>query len=430
MTPRLFTLPQSLRVEMRTVRRAGYFHMLAGMMAMSLLGFGMLVCLARLLDTAQMGQVNLARRIMQYCLVVALFGMDIVACRYAAIHGNDPRRRSQVLAYCLRVIGLASVAVCVPLFWALGRFPLISDPATRELARLAVLIVPLMAVLDGLLGYLQGLKRIRAFAWSRAARQATLFALVAAGAWKAGVWGWLSARAATEVLAVLLVAGLLGLHRHAWRVPDKPLRAEMLRFGLYSTLTNIFLSVLLLSDVLCLDRFVLDPAAIALYTVPYFLVEGLLLAPQAMCKTFFPYTAEVSHTPRLLWRHMRRMMGRTLGLAALICVGAWALAPLVPWLFGPSYGPSVLYFRLLMLGFAAQAPAMVLRLAILAAGMARPFCLAALAAGLLNVGLNVLFIGRFGWGVEGAVWATVLTHVFTALVSLGILAAYRRRHGL
>lgn len=44
-----------------------------------------------------------------------------------------------------------------------------------------------------------------------------------------------------------------------------------------------------------------------------------------------------------------------------------------------------------------------------------------LFSSILNIGLDLLFVGRFGWGVAGAAWATLIAQGISAALSFGVL---------
>lgn len=118
--------------------------------------------------------------------------------------------------------------------------------------------------------------------------------------------------------------------------------------------------------------------------------------------------------------------------AAVLAFG-WPLAPRIAGVFGASAAVSasaVTYLRISLLG----APAM---LAVLAGtGVLRglqdtrtPLAVA-VAANVVNVGLNATFVLRLGWGIAGSAWGTVIAQNAAAAAYLVMVGRGARRAGV
>ncbi|MFP4579523.1 MAG: oligosaccharide flippase family protein [Candidatus Sumerlaeia bacterium] len=419
--------PGRLRGLFRNALGVGYLHMQAGMFVMAGAGFAMTWALARILTAAELGQINIVRVGLMFVLIPAIWGMDLVASRYAALEGDSRERQREVLAWCLRVTLVASSLTALVLFLGLTFLPLIRDKDAREMARWLVLALPLMAGIDMLLGFLQGRKRLAAYSWARAGRQVLLLLLMVTIVWWRGKFGWAWARVLADAIGLGLLVGLVGVSWFRAALPPRPFRREMLAYGGWSMMISLFLSVLFFADFACLDHFVGKNAQIGHYAIARLLLDGLLLIPRAMTKAVFPYTAQHGRSPQRLWNHFRYAAVRIMSANILIALVAYAMSGLIPFVFGSEYESSILYFQILLVGFVAQAFGMLCAQTVMAAGLARSNTVAALLIGGSNVALLVLFVGVFRWAAVGAAWATALTHIIGLVLCLGILLVYRAR---
>ncbi len=81
-----------------------------------------------------------------------------------------------------------------------------------------------------------------------------------------------------------------------------------------------------------------------------------------------------------------------------------------------AYGES--YLQIMMIGAFVRIYAVGVNILIRAEGNLKAAMIFSASAALINIVLNALFIGVFGWGVEGAAWASVLAMVAMVILDL------------
>jgi O-antigen/teichoic acid export membrane protein len=164
------------------------------------------------------------------------------------------------------------------------------------------------------------------------------------------------------------------------------------------------------ADVLYLDLWSGDAAAVGHYGIATLLLNGLALAPSAVAAAAFPYLAGRSENVRdvvaLGWFILRRV----LMLMVPLCVATFFVAPaLVAWTFGPAYMEAVPLFRILIpaavLGCGTLLAGSIL-FAIEQAGLA--LAVNAVTA-ITGLALNYVLIPRAG--AAGSAWAMDLNRV-------------------
>lgn len=108
---------------------------------------------------------------------------------------------------------------------------------------------------------------------------------------------------------------------------------------------------------------------------------------------------------------------------ALVLTGAGVClcGPVLHWMDTPSsvYGYAYGYLIVIVLGIVATMAYNMVACALRAIGDSRTPLYFLIFSSVVNVLLDLLFIVRFGWGVQGAALATVLAQMLSALLSFG-----------
>ncbi|MFQ3229957.1 MATE family efflux transporter [Reinekea sp.] len=85
------------------------------------------------------------------------------------------------------------------------------------------------------------------------------------------------------------------------------------------------------------------------------------------------------------------------------------------------------YYRVIMPFFFAQLGTIVLYFFVRLDGFPSLTASALVVGAIINIGLDYLFIAKFGWGLSGAAWATGLSQLFPLLVLLGYFFSKSRK---
>lgn len=165
------------------------------------------------------------------------------------------------------------------------------------------------------------------------------------------------------------------------------------------------------------------------YSLAYRMMDVLLL----------PINGLIEWSMRSLFRHGQSGMGASLkalwrrwvillGMAFVACAMAYALAPLLPIIFGDQFQEVVLMGRWLALLPLSTACWMMLRSIISTAGHQRFVGVVELLGATVSVLLGIALVSQHGW--RGAVLATYGTHALMSLaVTCFAIFSWRRRDG-
>ncbi len=108
----------------------------------------------------------------------------------------------------------------------------------------------------------------------------------------------------------------------------------------------------------------------------------------------------------------------------LALLGRWLSPIILVWMSTPEevLPLSNAYFEVYFTGIAGLVLYNIFSAILRAVGDSKHPLYFLIASSLLNVVLDLLFIGVFGWGVAGAAWATVFSQLLSALLAVWILA--------
>jgi O-antigen/teichoic acid export membrane protein len=167
--------------------------------------------------------------------------------------------------------------------------------------------------------------------------------------------------------------------------------------------------------------------AVAHYGAAYRLMGFVLMVPVLFSQVIFPVFARLwGAGPAALRPVFENTTAFLLGLGVLVPPVVWLVRrDVMALVFPPEYAAGAGCLGILSLAIVLVFGAYPHVLALLAAGEQRLMMRLSIAGAVLNVGLNLALIPRFG--IEGAAWATVATEAF---ILLSTAWAVRRRTGL
>ncbi len=195
----------------------------------------------------------------------------------------------------------------------------------------------------------------------------------------------------------------------------------ILKFALPLMAGSIFQELYTVTDTIIVGQF-LGVGALAAVGIGGWITWMLLAAVQGFCQGFSVLAAQAFGGNDL--KKANREMGNSLLLSIIVSIvvavlGQAILAPLLKILNTPKevFNDALLYLRLYYAGcpitMAYNYAASHLR----AFGNSSAPLKATVLASVVNIGLDILFVGPFGWGIAGAITATIVAQVVAAVYS-------------
>jgi O-antigen/teichoic acid export membrane protein len=399
----------------------GSFLVLAGS------GLAINLLVAGLRDADALGVFNQAYAVYMIASQVAVFGLHYSAMRHAALHEGSPEERGALLAaaaLAALLLGLAAGAGVFAASGLLGRF--FDSPDTGRAIRWSAAGLVLFPLNKVLLGYLNGLRRMKAFALIQSLRYAAVTGGVAAVA--AGVLPFPFVTLSFAAAEVLTLGALAAVFAAGGLLRNLAVRAGWLRrhfaFGGKSLVAGMFVEVNSRLDVILLGFFVPD-RSVGIYSFASMLVDGLLHLLTVVRINLNPILVQAVRDRD--WRQAGDLIAKTrryvypamLGLSLLILAGFWIAAS---WIL-PAKGlhEGMLCLVILLAGLTAVSGLSPFENLLLSGGFPGYQAIqhaSVMATGLL---LNVLLIPVLG--LEGAALAAVAGLV----VGIAVLTFLTRR---
>ncbi len=356
---------------------------------------------------------------------VAAMGIHDSAQKHAAQFSDDPVELNRLCRGALALAFLTSTAAATVLGLLASSLGVVTD--SDAVGRGLLVVAPgvlFFGVNKALLGVLNGLRRMRAFALAQSARVVTILAVVVGVTLSSCPnWALVSGFVVAEMLVCLsLVVALWPRLRAAGSQGSASWRGRHFRFGLQALPNGLLAESFVRIDVIMLGLFVSD-ADVGVYSFAAFFVEGLIQIPVVIRTVVNPVFVKLlgRGDKAAIAKLSRRAGGSSLFITVMVALLVFLLFPLLgPWLGAALVAQGHDLLGILLLGLCVYAAFLPSDTLLLQAGLpARQSALMTVNV-LVSVLLNGLLISSFG--TRGAALATASAYGVSA-VTLSVATA-------
>jgi len=322
---------------------------------------------------------------------------------------------------------------------ALGAFSIITgllivfvfhDRVFPGISRCYLLLILALIPLDLFFTYtnmlLLGLQRIKEYNAISIAKTVAFLGLIAIALWglRTGITGAILANIMATLLADVLL--LFKAKRVANGISfqlNKAYIKESFLYGIKAQLSNILSFLYLRLDIFLIGA-LMSPLAVGYYSVAVGIAEKLWLIPQSASTVLFPKVASEKDEKRR--KEFTPLVSRTnlfvtsLGALAVYFLSRW----MILFLFSKAYLPAVRPLQILLPGIVVTSGSMALGNDLAARGKPILNAYCNMIAVIVNLGLNLIWIPKFG--IEGAAWATSVSY---GIAFIGRILLYCRISG-
>ncbi|MDL2319090.1 MATE family efflux transporter [Eubacteriales bacterium OttesenSCG-928-A19] len=215
------------------------------------------------------------------------------------------------------------------------------------------------------------------------------------------------------------------------RMTEGPIARQLIRFSIPLILSGLLQQLYSWADALIVGNFAGEAALAAIgatnavHTLYVALLAGFSVGVSILVSRAYGERDDAAVT-RTSSTFLLLLTAMSLGLVA---IGLLLSRPLLVLLGTPEeiMNQALEYLRIMMLGLPFLAAYNCYNAVLRGIGDSRTPLLAIIVSSLLNVALDLLFVGGFGWGVAGAAVATVLSQ---ALMVVFLIVYVPRRHTL
>lgn len=415
-----------LRAAVASLAHGGLFHIVGASTLNRILTMVSSIVLVRLLTKAEYGQYSYALNIVGFFLVFNGLGATSAILQLCSEKYDDHAKRLAYYVYGTRfgivadtliVAGLGLTAVAVPL----------AVSGSNTLVGLLALYPLLGLLIELKLTWLRVMRDNRAYARATNLQTAVSVSLTILGAYLAGPMGVIVGQyvAMAVTLAVLL--------RHHRLPPERPLppdreeRRAFLKIAGVSALNNGVSQAMTLIGTFLVGTLLLSADDVADYKVATTIPFALMFIPGAVMVYVYPHFAQRRQDRAWTLRRYGQMTLASMVAYGLLVVILWILAePVVTLLFSARYSDVTGPFRVLLLGFFANAvfrqPAGNLLVTQRRLGINFLNGVVSIA---VNVGASVVLIPRLGILGAAMAWSGTVV-VGAAVASVAYIVTLRR----
>jgi len=414
-----------LRTVNKNLQRAlskGAFHLFLAMGFSQAILFLLSISLARFFGPGEYGHIRVISAVLKLAVIPAALGIPAAISKYVA-ELHDERGGREIFSQGVSFSLLTSIIVSCVIFVVLKYFNPIGDDLARRYLLIICWSIPPAIFSTGAIAFFQGRKQIRRMAAYQAMLAAIKVAFVGALTFSFLFPGYTAGVLAAEFVGALI---LVQVTRPSFRLRwDRAVLLKMVRLGAFASLGLTFATLTLTMDTLCLSAILSDPFLVGQYGVAVTLAMGLMLIPEAISQTFFPYLSEQCRNPRLLKVYFHKLL-RLIGVIMLsVCAAVFFFAPaLIRAIFGPEYAPASGVLRVLLPGIFCYSLQKVPGILLFARGRTDLNFYIMLIGGILNIVLNIVLIRQYG--LIGAAYATSVTFALRLVIS--ILLYFQQLH--
>jgi O-antigen/teichoic acid export membrane protein len=374
-------------------------------------GIGVSVILARALGPEGKGIYSLAILLPTLVATFTNLGIAPATVYYTAKGYYDSKQILTSNIILSLVIGLLSVMIG---FFTINFFGDSLFPGLpKNYAILALLLIPLILLAENLKKILLGLQRIPRVNFLNLSRYLLILISLSLAllllnkdvleALLATIAAWSLLIIITFVLVSKTAKGL------ARRVNFHYIKST-LKYGTQAHLGNVFGFLHYRLDIILINLFI-NPVAVGLYSISVGVAEQLWLASKATSEVLLPKLAAEKNEKRR--KEFTPIISRNVLL--ITAVGGFILflltESIITFLYSSDFLPAVLPLQILIPGIVARSASRILANDIAARGKPLKNSTLSLLALIINIGLNILWIPKFG--IAGAAWATTISYSVT-----------------
>jgi O-antigen/teichoic acid export membrane protein len=386
--------------------------LLAGRAASLLLSFAASVLLARYLGRERMGEYGALYAYLSLYAFLATFCLEPILVREVSLRRSEATQifhTGSMIGLSFAVVGAILAPLLAPLFGYSGQLRWLVIIAALDLLILPPLRLPaLIFQVDMRQWFSVGIALLRQLLWLVAlvllvTRSAAFYQIIVART-LCGI-----AEAAISLKVSYRPGILTGPRRFDW-----PEARQLLRYGYPLALSVITSSIYFRIDQVMLFKMT-SAGALGPYVIAVQLTEQVGALPVALVTSLAPILAVMATQEE----HFRHYLGLSYRLLIVVVLFLCAVitpvtAPVITLLYGKEFLATAGLINILIWSEIPLFLGVVITHALIAKNLQRYFPISGAVGAAMNIGLNLVFIPR--WGALGASWATLISYTFTAVL--------------
>lgn len=420
---------RSIKGNIATFIRYGFFHVFGANVVNKLVAFAANIFIVRFLTQTEYGVFSYSFTF--YSVATLLTGLGVLTGVFLYCSENRPEpEKNDYYSYGLIVGFLIDVVLMVLLFGigVFGRWPI-------EGAGIWICAMAPLLLFDFLYQYeaivIRTKKRNKLYSRLLIINSVLYGFLSCFGAYIGGIGGTVIGRYAA--FAMTIICGLMMMRSFPISIRRKSIvevgfDREFWSYSLSVCTINLTTFFALMVDIMLVGWITGDADAVACYKVATLIPEGLYFIPSSAIATMQPYIVERNNDARWLKSVTIKLIGgMSLLMAFVMAAMVLSAHPLIFFLWGEHYAPSVLPYQILNITLVTTTLKLISMNVCLMCKVSRPNLLISILSLALDIILIVVLTPAFG--IIGTACSVLVADVVAALLSIGVLSVVLKKKG-
>ncbi|MFW9873828.1 MAG: flippase [Candidatus Thorarchaeota archaeon] len=389
------------------------------------------IVLGRELGPSGLGLYTLVFTIYLFGMQFAAFGIGVALTKYIAEYNDDLQKIKEFVSSGIAgsLVSGFILGILLYSFSLIISVNFFHNPEMTTLLKITAFCFPFIAMQKVVLGTLNGLRRMKYFAFINIVQNLSVMGMSIAlviflnmGV-KGAVFGFVIPTIIVGLFSLILVKNYFVT---ASKVLSTSLK-EISLFGFYVVLANSIGMVNTQIDSLLIGHF-MNETEVGYYAVAIIFMQGIILLPQSVQKVTNPSIAtyygkgDYDGIRRLIKNSMAKIFVIILFISAFLATFGKSLINVI---FTEEFIPSYAPLLILLIGYSVYATFISIGGCLSSIGKVKIIFKISLLCAVLNTLLNISLIPEFG--LVGAASATSISLLFTTLINIYFVNKYVRR---
>ena len=393
----------------------GFFHLLSANFIIGFLGFGSQLLVAKFLTPIELGQIKAMQSFIGVGTILAGFGFNTAVLKLCS-----EKRSSEERAFIFKqnfYYTIVPVFLVLAGLFCLAKLGLLSpDKTINKWLPLYMLVIPATVYTSLIMVYLQALKKIQLMARMQVFIRMFGFIILIPATYFYGLIGFILSAIFIGYIALI---PLLSLVKDSFvaKVKVKAVFPQSFYYAKWSAGANVISTIGQFVDIFMLNYLIKDRVSFGYYGLATIFIIGLNYITSSVQSIATPYFSEKSDDKKEFLRVLKKYEKLMILLALCVSIIAFLIIPpFIEIVYGNSYAPAGIYFRILVLKYFFWSCYALLGVAILGLGKMRYNFLSVSISVPVSLVLSYFFITSYG--TIGAAVAQAIAYFITLIIVL------------
>jgi O-antigen/teichoic acid export membrane protein len=397
------------------IAKKGFFHLLSANFIIGFLGFGSQLLVAKFITPIELGQIKAIQSFIGVGTILAGFGFNTAVLKLCS-----EKRYLEERAFIFKqnfYYTIVPILLVLAGFFCLAKLGLLSpDKAINKWLPFFMLVIPALVYTSLIMVYLQALKEIQLMAKVQVFIHTFGFIILIPATYFYGLIGFIFSTIFIGYIALLPLLNLVK-DSFAVKIKVKAVFPQSFFFAKWSVAGNVIATIGQFMDIFMLNYLIKDRVSFGYYGLATIFIIGLNYITSTVQSIATPYFSDKSDDKKEFLRVLTKYENLMILLALGVSIIAFLIIPpFIEIVYGNSYAPAGIYFRILVLKYFFWSCYALFGVAILGLGKMKYNFLSVSISVPISLILSYFFITSYG--VIGAAVAQAAAYFITLIIIL------------